>query len=109
MSELVFGPLRLRTEREGDTHEVAAAGELDLLTSPALARELSTAHDSGAQRVVLDLSDLTFVDCAGLRVILCMNARSNDRPGRFLVRRGPPNVHRVFSLTSAATTLSFVG
>ena len=94
--------------REGDTHSLAAEGELDLASSQALARELGAARDSDAERIVLDLSGLTFVDCAGLRVILCMDARSSDRPGRFQVRRAPANVHRVFSLTSAARQLSFI-
>ena len=83
-------------------------GELDLSSSLALARELDAARDSDAERIVLDLSGLTFVDCAGLRVILCMDAHSSDRPGRFLVRRAPARVHRIFSLTSAARQLSFI-
>jgi anti-anti-sigma factor len=108
MSELrnvVFELLRLRSQREGDTHRVSAEGELDLSSSPALARELSVARASDAASIELDLSGLTFVDCAGLRVILCTDARA---PGRLKVRRGPENVHRVFSLTSAARQLSFV-
>jgi anti-anti-sigma factor len=103
--DVVFELLRLRSQREGDTQQVVAAGELDLSSSLALKRELSVASESDAHSIVLDLTGLTFVDCAGLRVILCMDAHSR---GRFKVRRGPENVHRVFSLTSAAKTLSFV-
>ena len=100
--------LRLRSRREGRTHVVSARGELDLSSRQALERELRLARASDADRIVLDLSGLTFMDCAGMRVILCMNARSSDRPGRFLVRRGPPSVDRVFSITSAARQLSFL-
>ena len=54
---------------------------------------------------MLDLSGLTFMDCAGLRVILCMDAQSSDRPGRFLVRRGSrERIDRVFSLTERRPT-----
>jgi hypothetical protein len=38
-----------------------------------------------------------------------MDARSGDRPGRFLVQGGSPHVQRVFALTSAAKQLRFVG
>jgi anti-anti-sigma factor len=103
--DVAFELLRLRSQREGDTHNVTAAGELDLSSSAALARELSVARESDAASIVLDLSALTFVDCAGLRVILCTDARA---PGRLKVRPGPDNVHRIFSLTSAARQLSFV-
>jgi anti-anti-sigma factor len=106
--EIVFELLRLRSGREGDTHVVAASGELDLSSRQALEHELRVARDSDADLIVLDLSELTYVDLAGLRVILRMDARSSDRPGRFMVRRAPPNVHRVFAVTSAAKQLSFV-
>ncbi len=105
---MVFELLRLRSRREGETHVVSAQGELDLSSRTALERELRVARASDADRIVLDLSELTFVDCAGLRVILCMDARSSDRPGRFLVRPGPPSVHRIFSITSVARQLSFL-
>lgn len=106
--EVAFELLRLRSRREGPTHSLEAEGELDLSSSLALARELNAARDSDAEQIVLDLSGLTFVDCSGLRVILCMDARSSDRPGRFLVRQAPARVHRIFSLTSAARQLSFL-
>lgn len=106
--EVMFELLRLRSRREGGTHVVSARGELDLASSQALARELVAAGASDADRILLDLSGLTFIDCAGLRVILSMEARSGDRPGRFLIQRGPPNIQRVFAVTSAATQLRFV-
>ncbi|MBN1529194.1 MAG: STAS domain-containing protein [Thermoleophilaceae bacterium] len=106
--QVVFQLLRLQSRRDGDTHSVSAEGELDLSSSPALERELSVARESDAEQIVLDLTGLTFVDCAGLRVILCMDARSSDRPGRFKVRPAPEKVHRIFSLTSAARQLSFL-
>jgi anti-anti-sigma factor len=104
-----FELLELRSQRDGDTHRVAASGELDLSSSEALERELSAAGATDAKSIVLDLSGLTFIDLSGLRVILRMDACLRDRPGRFLVSRGPPNVHRVLELTSAARQLSFVG
>jgi anti-anti-sigma factor len=106
--EVMFELLGLRSRREGGTHVVSARGELDLASSQALARELGAARASDADRILLDLSGLTFIDCAGLRVILCMDARSGDRPGRFLIQPGPPNIQRVFAVTSAATQLRFV-
>jgi anti-sigma B factor antagonist len=107
--EIDFELLRLKTRRDGGTHKVSAHGELDMLSSQALERELRAARESDADHIVLDLSGLTFLDLSGLRVILSMDARSRERPGRFLVRRGPPNVHRVLEVTSAARQLSFVG
>jgi anti-anti-sigma factor len=106
--EVQFQLLTLRSSRAGDTHVVSAGGELDMATSQALETELGLAGDSDARTVLLDLSGLTFMDCAALRVILGFDERSKDRPGRLVIQPGPPNVHRVFSITSAARQLRFV-
>lgn len=106
--EIVYQPLRLRSEREGNTHVIAAYGELDISTGAALEGELQSVGATDAEQVLLDLSGLEFIDCSGLRVILRMHECSRRRRRRFVVAPGPPQVHRVFALTSAATTLTFL-
>ena|SRR5450759_3575784 len=48
---------------------IHVAGELDLVTSPQLKRTLRTA-DLHARLVVLDAREVTFIDSAGVHVIL---------------------------------------
>jgi anti-anti-sigma factor len=74
---------------------VHLTGELDLATAPELEQVLDdvVARHSGA--IMLDLSGLTFVDCAGLRPVhrVCSHV-SNVR-----IVGATPFVHRVLSLT----------
>ena len=45
-------------------------GEVDLYTSPQLKRLLAEAIDTGADRIVADFRDVTFVDSTALGVLL---------------------------------------
>jgi anti-sigma B factor antagonist len=49
---------------------VCVAGELDVATAGQLADLLTEVLRTGSERVFLDLADVTFMDCAGLAVLL---------------------------------------
>jgi anti-anti-sigma factor len=79
--------------RAGDVVVVAPAGEIDLATIEELETAIDTAATE-AERVVLDLREVTFIDSAGLRLVL----QSSRAIGAFSVVRGPREVQRVFDL-----------
>lgn len=59
------------TERlPGDSYLVRLTGELDLYTAPQLENELETLIRAGAAHVLLDLTDVPFLDSSGLAVLL---------------------------------------
>ena len=49
---------------------VTVSGELDIATSPVLRDHLSAAIEAGRHRLVIDLSDLDFVDSIALATIV---------------------------------------
>ena len=79
--------------REGglDAAWVRVTGELDIATAPALAEVLGQAEER-AQRVVLDLRQLTFMDSAGVHVIVDANLRATAAGRRLVLVRGPAQV-----------------
>jgi anti-sigma B factor antagonist len=52
------------------THVVSLRGEIDALTAPRLGSRLFGLADEGKQAVVVDLSDVTFMDSTGIGVLL---------------------------------------
>ncbi|MBP0450671.1 STAS domain-containing protein [Kitasatospora sp. RG8] len=77
---------------------VRARGEIDLHAAPSLRRALSAALASH-RAVVLDLSEVTFMDCAGLGALVWARNQA-DRSGRRLVLRGAGRcVVRLLKLT----------
>ena len=103
-----FNFLELRSERRDEEHVVALAGDLDLEGAERVAQELRRAEASDARRVVLDLSDLKFIDSNGIRLIIEADARLRTEGERLALIRGPQPVHRVFELTGVAERLPFV-
>jgi anti-anti-sigma factor len=82
---------------------VHASGELDLATAPALSRVLTRALRGEPRSVVMDLSRLTFSDCAGLRPIR-RAVRHGATTGTVVELRGAvPAVRRVLDLTGLGT------
>jgi anti-anti-sigma factor len=72
-------PFGIRSSWEGDTAIIVVRGEIDLSTAP----EMKTAVEAipeAAQRVVIDLSESTFLDSAGIDTLLRCR-RELDRRG----------------------------
>jgi anti-sigma B factor antagonist len=66
---------------------VAVHGEVDLLTAPELAECVAAAIATGPLDVVLDLTDMTFVDCSGISVFV--SAQKELSAERHVVLRHP--------------------
>jgi anti-sigma B factor antagonist len=74
--------LSLSTRRDGDTITVAATGAVDLSTASVLQHEIAAAITGGdAANVALDLSEVAFLDSAGINTLL-ISRRLADSHGR---------------------------
>ncbi len=93
----------------GSTHRIAPRGELDLATGSVLERELLRVEDTAAEVIEVDLSGVTFIDCAAIRVLTNAHARVNRNCLRLRFKPGPPAVQRVLALVGADKTLPFHG
>jgi anti-anti-sigma factor len=103
-----FGPLEIRSERHGDDHVVALVGELDVSDTERLADELMRAEGTDARRIVLDLSELQFIDTSGVRLVIEADARSRADGDRLRLVRGPRAVRRVFEIVGLNERLPFI-
>lgn len=83
-------------------------GELDLAEFEAFNAALSERQFNGRSCVLLDLRELTFMDCSGLRAILLAIERAETGGGELKLIRGPRQVHRVFEVTGVMDRLEFV-
>jgi anti-sigma B factor antagonist len=91
-----------------DTVVLAFTGVLDLETIHAAEAAFADAEQRLPKRVVVDLSDVEFIDSTGLRLIVSADARIR-RDGRMLeLVKGPDRVHRVFRMTLMNERLAFI-
>lgn len=99
--------LALSTEEAGSRILIRAIGELDFATAKGLVAALNNGA-SEKNEVVIDLRGLTFMDCAGLRVVLYANKRAALDGCRLRLIRGAAAVQRVFKLTRTEAELPFI-
>jgi anti-sigma B factor antagonist len=99
--------LRVEVHPQHDSVHVIAAGELDVANVAALHAQLSELRGAGCQHVVLDLRELTFMDSAGVRLILDEDRLARGAGRRFSLIRGVAAVQRVLNLCGVSGHLDF--
>jgi anti-anti-sigma factor len=81
---------------------VRLRGALDIVTAPLLAATLSEANSE----IVVDLSDLTFLDASGLGALASASARAEQHGNHLVVVNPDPLMQRMFELTGLDYLLS---
>jgi anti-anti-sigma factor len=89
-----------------DAAWIHAVGEVDLASAPRLEQALREAEI--CPRRVLDLREVTFMDSAGVHVILDASERARVTGARLVLLRGPSQVERLFALTGTPGSLEIV-
>jgi anti-sigma B factor antagonist len=82
----------------GQPPVVAICGEIDIQSAPALREELLRVIRRCGPRVAIDLAGVTFLDCAGVNVLLAILRRARLEDGWVCLVRVPPRVERMISL-----------
>ncbi len=78
---------------------VEVVGDADLYSAPELRDRLTELLDDGARRVVVDLSETTFVDSMTLGVLLGSMKRLGTAGGRLELVVSRPDIRRIFEIT----------
>jgi len=84
---------------DAERHVVAVRGEIDLFTAPELKSALSEAIESGHTRIVVDLTDTTFLDSTALGVLIGAVKRLRSRDGRLTIVNVDDNIAKTFEIT----------
>ncbi len=92
-------PLTIDSQPIGNGWVLALRGELDLATAPMLNEHLRELQRAALDRLVLDLRELSFMDCAGLGVIVAADLRARQAETQLEVLCGPGQIKKVFTLT----------
>ena len=93
--------LNLKVLHGGQETLVSLGGELDLSSAPALRELLAGAfEDDGPRRIVLDLSDLIYLDSTGLSIFVSAHKRASASGVEFCLANPNPSVARLFKITA---------
>lgn len=100
------GDLKIETVRAGARVELVLAGELDLVSAPALESELMAVESDNAAELLIDLQRLEFMDSTGLRVLLSATRRADAEGHKLLVRHLQGQVRRLFEIAGVLEQFS---
>jgi anti-anti-sigma factor len=101
-------PFSVIVSTNGDRATVALRGELDLSGVDRARQAIEQAESGNAPLLVLDLSELDFIDSTGLEVMLRAARRAHEDGRRLIVARPSRYVRRLLQLTAIDQSLDIV-
>lgn len=88
------------SRRSGDRTVVKVTGEIDVYTAPALREELQAHQEAGAADLVVDLTEVPFMDSTGLGVLVGSLKRARTTGGSLRLVIDQEKVLKVFRITA---------
>jgi anti-anti-sigma factor len=102
------GQLSIRETRVRGVHRLTPIGELDLATAPLLESAFDAVFgDDDAEMIVVDLTELSFMDSTGINLLVRMHAACEDAD-RLRVINGSRAVQRVLDVSGVRAHLPIV-
>jgi anti-sigma B factor antagonist len=99
--------LRCEVEPDRDSVTVRPVGEIDLATVGPIEARLDELWASGFRKIVLDLRRVSFMDSAGLRLVIGHNRRAEQDGAALRVEVAEGGaVHRLLQMTATLGLLS---
>jgi anti-sigma B factor antagonist len=90
----------IKTEQaENGVYVIALAGEVDLYTAPEFKQQLLEVIGQGAQHVVVDFTDTTFIDSTTLGVLVGGVKRLRPTGGQLSLVCSDRNITKIFEIT----------
>jgi anti-anti-sigma factor len=108
MTGPAWQPFTVTVSRDGDRATVELRGELDMSGTERLRAALEQAEEPPNGLLVLDLSQLDFIDSTGLEVLLRAARRARDAGRRLIVARPSRYVRRLLEMTAIDQALDVV-
>lgn len=102
--DIADGTLVVRTAKNAEVHTIALCGELDLANASTAEAALTESLEAGVQ-VVVDMSELEFIDSTGIALLVSALGRGEDETRVRFIPSSAPAVTRVLELTGLSERL----
>jgi anti-sigma B factor antagonist len=93
------GEFNVSVTSDAGSHSVALSGELDIATANQLTEQLEGVQPVSGDRLVIDLSAVSFMDSTGLRVLIAANRNATAGGYSLVIVTGESPAKRVLELT----------
>jgi anti-anti-sigma factor len=100
-------PFEIGSVRDADTGRLKLSGELDLASVSRVEQAVDATLAQGVRTLVLDLSELSFVDSSGLRLFVVLNQRAIAEGWKLSMTRPQEQAMTVFVISGLEENLPF--
>jgi anti-sigma B factor antagonist len=101
-------PFEIGSERQAGTGRLTLIGELDLATVPRVEQAVQELLVADVQRLIVDLSGLSFIDPSGLGLLIALDKRATEECWALDLIRPSEQVLTVFQIGGAEENLPFI-
>ncbi len=89
----------METRSDGDRHVVSLSGEINLRSSPNLHASLLEIIEGRPDRIILDLSGVSYMDSSGIGTLVEIKRRVERYKGSLILAALQPRVRSLFEIT----------
>ena len=107
MEQMNERSLKISAYEEPDRYVLTLSGELDMSGAQAFEDAAMRLCEMGASELLIDISEVGFIDSTGIRAILAVKASCEERSCEFSMTHGRENVDHLFELTRLIDLLTF--
>jgi anti-sigma B factor antagonist len=97
-TSIPMGVININVENKGQITIIAMAGELDSISSPEAQEQIFPLIQHGC-KILLDMTDVTYMSSAGLRTLLLMYRQIQDHVGDVVITGLGDEVRDVMAIT----------
>ena len=95
--------MKITSRQNKDFTSVCMEGKLDAANAAEAEKSLSEIYDAGMLNLVVDLSNLEYVSSAGMRVLLVLAKKVQQKGGRVSLSNLSAKVREVFDISGFST------
>lgn len=92
--------LMIEIKREAEKILIKLAGEADVYASPEMKEELYKLLEEKPKSIVIDCSELNYIDSTGLSILIGLLKRQKEHGGDVQLLSLQPHVRKIFNITS---------
>ena len=98
--------MKINEKRQDGVWIVEVSGEVDFHSSPDLREKLGKVADSQAEKVVINLKNVSYIDSSGLATFVEALQKIKRYKGKFVLAELAPAVRSVFEIAKLDTIFS---
>ena len=101
--------MTIAIEPTDKAHIIALQGQVNSSNAATVETEVLSVVTQGAKNVLLNMTELSYISSAGLRVVLVLAKRLKQAGGKLVIYGMQPHVREVFDISGFLAILNVAG